>query len=200
MMENSTISVDSTVKDYRIENGRTYHAYKDGSRNVGRVLDLGTGTGIWAIEFGDEHPESEASNVTGVDLSPCENPNLNPGGYLELQESDMAPMSDDGTLTRAHALHRLWTLINEATTRLGRPFIKVPTLKDILTEVGDDERGNLKDGIEAMAMAPPTRGGDMSREGVTVFLTYVRKDVKNRGIHAYFPFYSVVGRKPLSCV
>ncbi|KAG7050569.1 hypothetical protein JMJ77_0013313 [Colletotrichum scovillei] len=33
---------------------------------VGRVLDLGTGTGIWAIEFGDDHPEAE---VLGVDLS-----------------------------------------------------------------------------------------------------------------------------------
>ncbi|KAF6828166.1 methyltransferase domain-containing protein [Colletotrichum musicola] len=152
--------------------------------------------------------------------------NLNPGGYLELQESDMAPMSDDGTLTRVHAIHRFWTLINEAATRLGRPFIKVPTLKDILTEVGFEavdvhefkwpinawhphrdrdpwilgmmNEGNLKEGIEAMAMAPLTRGGDMSRVEVTVFLTYVRKDVKNRGIQAYFPFYSVVGRKPLS--
>ena len=26
--------------------------------NVKRVLDLGTGTGIWAIDFGDEHPEA----------------------------------------------------------------------------------------------------------------------------------------------
>lgn len=26
---------------------------------VGRVLDLGTGTGIWAMDFGDEHPEAE---------------------------------------------------------------------------------------------------------------------------------------------
>ncbi|KAJ0331008.1 hypothetical protein COL922a_012090 [Colletotrichum nupharicola] len=33
---------------------------------VGRVLDIGTGSGIWAIDFGDEHPESE---VIGVDLS-----------------------------------------------------------------------------------------------------------------------------------
>lgn len=24
-----------------------------------RVLDVGTGTGIWAIDYADEHPESE---------------------------------------------------------------------------------------------------------------------------------------------
>lgn len=27
---------------------------------TGRVLDLGTGTGIWAIDYADEHPETEA--------------------------------------------------------------------------------------------------------------------------------------------
>lgn len=27
--------------------------------NVGRVLDAGTGTGIWAIDFGDEHTDAE---------------------------------------------------------------------------------------------------------------------------------------------
>jgi SAM-dependent methyltransferase len=34
-----------------------------------RVLDLGTGTGIWAIEFADEHP---TSTVVGNDLSPIQ--------------------------------------------------------------------------------------------------------------------------------
>jgi ubiquinone/menaquinone biosynthesis C-methylase UbiE len=26
---------------------------------VNHVLDLGTGTGIWAMDFADEHPEAE---------------------------------------------------------------------------------------------------------------------------------------------
>lgn len=34
-----------------------------------RVLDVGTGTGIWAIDFADDHPESE---VLGCDLSPIQ--------------------------------------------------------------------------------------------------------------------------------
>jgi SAM-dependent methyltransferase len=38
-------------------------------KNPGRVLDLGTGTGIWAIDFGDAHPESQ---VIGNDLSPIQ--------------------------------------------------------------------------------------------------------------------------------
>nr|XP_036580267.1 methyltransferase domain-containing protein [Colletotrichum truncatum]KAF6788100.1 methyltransferase domain-containing protein [Colletotrichum truncatum] len=99
----SSTSVTSSMLDYRVENGRTYHRYKDGKYNfpndereldrldmqhhlflltfnnrlgtappndpgakVGRVLDVGTGTGIWAMDFGDEHPEAE---VYGIDLS-----------------------------------------------------------------------------------------------------------------------------------
>ena len=31
-----------------------------------RILDLGTGTGIWAIEMADEHPDAE---IIGTDLS-----------------------------------------------------------------------------------------------------------------------------------
>lgn len=30
-----------------------------------KVLDIGTGTGIWAIDFANEHPEAE---VIGLDL------------------------------------------------------------------------------------------------------------------------------------
>ncbi|KAL0781298.1 hypothetical protein CaCOL14_002633 [Colletotrichum acutatum] len=100
----SSMSISQSILGYRIENGRTYHRYKDGKyvlpndeiesdrldmqheiftytigdrlgrappcdedAKVGRVLDVGTGTGIWAIDFGELHPEAE---VYGVDLSP----------------------------------------------------------------------------------------------------------------------------------
>ncbi|KAE9366332.1 S-adenosyl-L-methionine-dependent methyltransferase [Stipitochalara longipes BDJ] len=55
-----------------------HHSFKimlDGNLNLApvtnphRVLDLATGTGIWAIEFAQEHPES---SVTGTDLSPIQ--------------------------------------------------------------------------------------------------------------------------------
>ena len=34
-----------------------------------KVLDIGTGTGIWAIQMGDQYPES---TVIGTDLSPVQ--------------------------------------------------------------------------------------------------------------------------------
>lgn len=37
--------------------------------NLQNVLDIGTGTGIWAIEFGDLFP---SANVMGIDLSPIQ--------------------------------------------------------------------------------------------------------------------------------
>ncbi|PMD32177.1 S-adenosyl-L-methionine-dependent methyltransferase, partial [Hyaloscypha variabilis F] len=37
--------------------------------NPQRVLDLATGTGIWAVEFAQEHP---SASVTGTDLSPIQ--------------------------------------------------------------------------------------------------------------------------------
>ena len=36
-------------------------------KQLRRVLDVGTGTRIWAIDFADEHPETQ---VLGIDLSP----------------------------------------------------------------------------------------------------------------------------------
>ncbi|PYI28614.1 S-adenosyl-L-methionine-dependent methyltransferase [Aspergillus indologenus CBS 114.80] len=106
-----TTSLASSVQDYSFENGRRYHAYREGEYPfpndeaeqdrldmvhyifrmalqgklyqaplrgpVRRILDLGTGTGIWAIEIADGMPQAR---VLGNDLSPiqptCVPPNL----------------------------------------------------------------------------------------------------------------------------
>ncbi|KAF0635454.1 hypothetical protein FPSE5266_01987 [Fusarium pseudograminearum] len=51
---------------------------------LGRVLDAGTGTGVWAIDFADTHPKTQ---VLGIDLSPIQ-PNFLPTN-LEFQVDDL---------------------------------------------------------------------------------------------------------------
>lgn len=48
-----------------------------------RVLDIGTGTGIWAIDFADEHPASE---VIGNDLSPIQPSWIPPNCRFEVDD------------------------------------------------------------------------------------------------------------------
>ncbi|KAJ9352223.1 hypothetical protein DTO027B9_5924 [Paecilomyces variotii] len=100
-----TASITSSILNYRNENGRRYHAYRDGQQgylipndeeekerldimhemmltmmrrklflapiddSVARVLDIGTGTGVWAMDFADQFPHAE---VWGNDLSPIQ--------------------------------------------------------------------------------------------------------------------------------
>lgn len=97
----------SSIYDYQYENGRRYHAYREGEYVLPnddqeqerldlqhhiwrlllggrlytaalpppetspelRILDLGCGTGIWAIDMADEFP---TTHVAGVDLSPIQ--------------------------------------------------------------------------------------------------------------------------------
>ncbi|WZH49909.1 S-adenosyl-L-methionine-dependent methyltransferase [Fusarium acuminatum] len=119
--QSSTASLTSTIYKYREENGRTYHAHKDGAyvgpndnieqdrldfqhalclrtldnqlflapifregrTSVKRVLDVGTGTGCWAIDFADDHPETV---VIGVDLSPIQPSMIPPNVQFQIDD------------------------------------------------------------------------------------------------------------------
>ena len=48
------------------------------------MLDVGTGTGIWAIDFGDEHPSAE---VLGTDLSPTQPTWVPPNVRFEIDDA-----------------------------------------------------------------------------------------------------------------
>lgn len=36
-----------------------------------RVLDVGTGSGIWAIDYADTHPDAEVTTITFDYIEPC---------------------------------------------------------------------------------------------------------------------------------
>ncbi|KAI9814860.1 MAG: hypothetical protein M1832_005662 [Thelocarpon impressellum] len=51
--------------------------------NPQQVLDIGTGTGIWAMEFGDKYPSAQ---VTGNDLSPTQPEWVPPNVKFEIDD------------------------------------------------------------------------------------------------------------------
>ncbi|KAF4456666.1 hypothetical protein F53441_1222 [Fusarium austroafricanum] len=299
-----TTSLRSSILRYREENGRTYHAYKDGAyvlpndeienerldlqhhlflltfderlhtaplpKPLNRVFDAGCGTGIWAIEFADEHPECE---VTGVDLSPIQpnaippnasfyvddleepwdysnkfdfvfarfltgsirdwpkffavDSNLNPGGKIEMIDIIYPLLSDDETLSKDSALFKWSEMLLDIFRKNGSPMDSALKYKDQLEETGFIDvnivkrkwplsrwpkdpkhkqigiwaQQNTLDALAALSLAvftrPDGQGGlGWSKAEVEVFLTDVRKDIKNVNIHSYWPIWSVYATKP----
>lgn len=137
--------------------------------------------------------------------------NLNPGGYLELNECDIAPVSDDGTLKADSAISESVRLLQQASEMFGRPFKPMNELKSVLIkagfvdvvmhqykwptndwpleprfkEIGRWSNGNLSSGWEAVCLANLTRAHDWTREEVLVFMAQCRQEFSDRKIHAY---------------
>ncbi|KAJ0351203.1 hypothetical protein COL154_013005 [Colletotrichum chrysophilum] len=116
----------------------------DPDAKVKNVLDVGTGSGIWAMDFGDQHPEAEVGPETDLQISLVSDfhqvrGHLSDGGYLELIEIDCIPLSDDGTLTPEHSIMKTGNLLLEATTNAGRKYIYPPDLKAMMVEAGFDD-------------------------------------------------------------
>ncbi|KAL1651963.1 hypothetical protein SLS58_000086 [Diplodia intermedia] len=55
------------------------------AENPQRILDIGTGTGIWAIEMADEYPSAD---VLGTDLSPIQPAMLPPNCKFEIDDCE----------------------------------------------------------------------------------------------------------------
>ena len=223
--------------------------------SVSNVLDVGTGTGIWAIEFAEEH---SATQVLGTDLSPIQPTfvppncnfivddaesdwvfdkkfdfvhgrmlclvvrdwtrffqqcwdNLQPGGWVEIQEIRPPIECDDDSLPPGAALHRWSEMILESARRIGINGRAAETFSEKLRDqgfinireekamwalgswprgkrekiIGQWTQENMLQGIQGLSLALFTRRLGMSREAVELFLVDVRKEVKNPKVHAY---------------
>ncbi|KAI9815379.1 MAG: hypothetical protein M1832_005518 [Thelocarpon impressellum] len=297
-----TGSLASSVLDYKYENGRRYHAFREGQylwpndeseqdrldlfhhifrlnlggalfrapigSQVHRVLDFGTGTGIWAIDFADEFPSAE---VIGTDLSPIQPnwvppnckfevddvesewthapfdfihsramggsisnyprlykqayDNLQPGGWIEVQEFEAWVRSDtEGMMEKATCITEWQTIIDETTAKIGKRLrvaadqkqhlidagfedvsedvYKLPIggwPKDPrLKELGRYEQVQMIDAVEPASLALFTRILEWDRVRTEALLAGVRNEFKNTSFHFYCKLYFVYGRKPLA--
>ncbi|CAP61830.1 uncharacterized protein PODANS_5_2670 [Podospora anserina S mat+] len=235
-------------------------------QNIQRALDVGCGTGIWAIEFADEHPEAE---VLGVDLAPvqpqCVPPNLifevddleqpwnftqrfdyihcqlmigafqdwpkffrqsreflaGPNSYTEVHDIDFFIRCDDGTLPPDSPLAKWHELMHDAANKAGFPLDAINRVPDMMAEAGyvdivarqvkwpintwprdpkHKELGkwaheNFSWGCESMSLALFTRVLRWSADEVRIFMASVRKDLRDRRLHAYWNFWVVYGRR-----
>lgn len=150
--------------------------------------------------------------------------NLEPGGWLELQDYGLPVRSKDGTHAGTN-IHKWGALLCEAGRKMGRPmgsdvcdhyvawmeaagFVDVQQRmfmwpqnawpKDpFMKELGRWNRVNCLEGLEGFCLALLTRGLGWKKEEVDVLVALVTKDFNDRAIHAYFPMPVVFGRKPL---
>ncbi|KAF3770582.1 S-adenosyl-L-methionine-dependent methyltransferase [Cryphonectria parasitica EP155] len=151
MRSDSTTSLRTSIHNFVLENGRTYHSYRPGKYMLPnddaeqdrldlqhhsfkvyldgrlytaplvyprRVLDIGTGTGIWAIEFAQQHPDA---SVIGTDLSPIQ-PDLVPRNLrFEIGDAEEADWGFDLPFDYIHA-RAMVTCFKEPKSVLQRIF------------------------------------------------------------------------------
>lgn len=148
--------------------------------------------------------------------------NLEPGGWVEIQDIDFPIKCDDGTMPKTSAIYRWSEVLIEASYKLGFKLDTCGKAKQMMEDVGFvdvvqvpfkwpmnrwprqrkyKELGmwvleNFTSGLEAMSLALLTRGLGWTIDEVNVFIAFVRKDMCDQSIHAYWSIYVVYGRKP----
>ncbi|TVY46357.1 putative methyltransferase tdiE [Lachnellula cervina] len=151
------------------------------------------------------------------------NRHLKPGGWLEFQCIDGSLKCDDGTVPETSQFKEYDRLLRAAATAFGTPLedptgyakwfegagfegvtervFKMPTNpwpKDPrLRLVGALEQENLTGNLEGISTRVFQKGLGWGADESSVFFAAVRKDIKNRRHHSYYPFYVVYGQKPL---
>jgi hypothetical protein len=143
-------------------------------------------------------------------LSPSQ---LEPGGYLEVQDMGFPLCCDDGTLKPDSDLWAWMSLLMKAFAAAGRPATTAQRWKSLLEDAGFEDvvevvekwpinswprdpkyknlgkwtLHNLDQALEMSVLAPFTRVLGWTQEEALLLAGRAREDLKNTKIHAHAP-------------
>ncbi|EHK25321.1 uncharacterized protein TRIVIDRAFT_31676 [Trichoderma virens Gv29-8] len=176
-----------------------------------KIMDLGTGTGIWAFNLVEEFATD--AQVLAVDLNQIQPAlHLVPGGYIEHLEVDWTPQWEDENIPTHSALREWAHLFQRAMRRYHRSVtVSCEDAQDMMEAAGFTEFTEttmrcyvnpwsperlpresarwfnlaLSLGLEAMSMMPMIEKLGMTKEDVLDLCSRVKKEICILRYHAY---------------
>ncbi|KAK3299596.1 S-adenosyl-L-methionine-dependent methyltransferase [Chaetomium fimeti] len=149
--------------------------------NVKKVLDIGTGTGIWAIDFADQYPGVE---VIGTDLSPIQPGWVPPNLQFEMEDATQAWTFKEDSFDFVHIRYMFgsvvdWDALFAQAYRVLRPGGYIESLEADARMYATD--GTVLDG------SPLDQWGKVFREGGKKFgrsFMVVSEDLQRKGLES----------------
>ncbi|KAJ5017004.1 Secondary metabolism regulator LAE1 [Colletotrichum sp. SAR 10_99] len=182
---------------------------------VHRILDIGTGTGIYDVESPWVGPK--------YDYIMCSN--LNPGGWAEFQDMSVEYYSDDGSYKPEHFTYKWNQTFVQTLKAIGRDPAPGPQLegwvrghggfnnvahqkfkvpigpwakKRHYKDIGLLNLAQVLEGLEGFSLKLFCGVLGKSNEEVQSLLAGVRNELKTNAFHALFDIHVVFGQKPFT--
>ncbi|TAQ83046.1 hypothetical protein B7494_g8630 [Chlorociboria aeruginascens] len=203
--------MDIFHKFFQVARRDILHSAPFKTYEIPRILDLGTGTGIWAIEMANKY----RADVHGWDLAKIQpTTHLKPGyGWMEHVEIDMHPRCDDGTLHPESPLVDWMNYLFDSTAEAYHPLAYNPDTRHMLEILGFVEiqetvikipinpwptDPHMKDigrwynlaltqGLEALSLAPLMRILRWNKADVDRITADAKQEICSRQNHVYYP-------------